>query len=119
MRQKPEGNDHFELSILHGSIDKQQLVLRRHTNVKIKHLLGNLINKSQKYLRLLLSKYISYHSQGDSGGPLACRNEHGRWVQLGVINFGFEAADGDKCANSVFARVDYYLNFIQSFLQRT
>jgi len=49
--------------------------------------------------------------QGDSGGPLACE-EKGKWVLRGVVSWGTEMCLTDHF--SVFARVSYYLKWIQT-----
>ncbi|XP_064480507.1 plasma kallikrein-like isoform X1 [Ornithodoros turicata] len=56
---------------------------------------------------------------GDSGGPIVCEREDGSWVQVGITSWG-----GDKsglCAlpnePSVFARVNYVLDWIHSTIR--
>ncbi|CAL4171381.1 unnamed protein product, partial [Meganyctiphanes norvegica] len=49
---------------------------------------------------------------GDSGGPLIFQIPDGRWVQIGVVSFGYECAHPD--GPGVYANVANYIDWITS-----
>ncbi|XP_076039178.1 transmembrane protease serine 11D-like [Oratosquilla oratoria] len=49
---------------------------------------------------------------GDSGGPLVVESSKNNWEQVGIVSFGFGCADKDY--PGVYARVDYYIDWILS-----
>ncbi|XP_037775525.1 venom protease-like [Penaeus monodon] len=48
--------------------------------------------------------------QGDSGGPLVVRISEERWVQVGIVSYGYECARPDH--PGVYTRVSAYLDWI-------
>ncbi|XP_063595466.1 clotting factor G beta subunit-like [Penaeus indicus] len=48
--------------------------------------------------------------QGDSGGPLVVRIDEKKWVQVGIVSYGFECARPDN--PGVYTRVSAYLDWI-------
>ncbi|XP_063595478.1 clotting factor G beta subunit-like [Penaeus indicus] len=48
--------------------------------------------------------------QGDSGGPLVVRIDEKKWVQVGIVSYGFECARPDH--PGVYTRVSAYLDWI-------
>ncbi|XP_064480505.1 plasma kallikrein-like isoform X2 [Ornithodoros turicata] len=56
---------------------------------------------------------------GDSGGPIVCEREDGSWVQVGIASW--VGGRTDQCAlpnePSVFARVNYVLDWIHSTIR--
>lgn len=59
-----------------------------------------------------------FYFQGDDGGPLVCKNDFGRWTQVGIASHSYakEGGHSSECADSIFARVDAYTSYIMSQL---
>lgn len=53
--------------------------------------------------------------KGDSGGPLTCRDNDGRWIQVGVASFSSRDKPGSYPA--VFTRVSAYLDWINKTIK--
>ena len=56
---------------------------------------------------------ILYVFQGDSGGPLVCL-EGDRWVQYGVVSWGWMGVCGAQHFPAAYARVSAYLSWIEA-----
>ena len=54
--------------------------------------------------------------KGDSGGPLTCRDNDGRWIQVGVASFSSRDKPGSYPA--VFTRVSAYLDWINKTIKQ-
>ncbi|KAK7076369.1 hypothetical protein SK128_005498 [Halocaridina rubra] len=39
-----------------------------------------------------LTKLPENHTTGDSGGPLITQSSDGRWIQVGIVSFGYQCA---------------------------
>ena len=54
--------------------------------------------------------------QGDSGGPLVCKNENGKWTQIGIMMSYYAGRIHEHCSNSIFTRVSTHLDFINNVI---
>lgn len=50
--------------------------------------------------------------QRDSGSALVCKDENRKWTQTGILSFSYKMKGGVICSNSIFTKVDRYLEFI-------
>ncbi|XP_064093601.1 clotting factor G beta subunit-like [Macrobrachium nipponense] len=50
--------------------------------------------------------------QGDSGGPLITQSDDGRWVQLGVVSFGYRCAEPN--VPGFYTKLSNYVNWIEN-----